>query len=240
MQYFDQLKEVLEEHDLMDSPGQLYNVDETGMPFDHGAPNVVAKKGQKKVRCRTSGNKSQVTVIGRVSAAGHAIPPFVILDLKTLNHEWTEGEVSGTTYGLSDEGWVDLELFRGWLIDHFAKKAVGARPLLLLLLDGHSSHYTPDMIRYAKEQGIIIFCLPHHTTHGYQPLDVAVFGPLKRNWLEACHNYMQKNPGKVVTKYNFSSLLSQAWSKTMIPSTIAAGFRKCGVYPFNPEAPQLS
>ena len=87
MQYFDQLKEVLEEHDLMDCPGQLYNVDEIGMPFDHHAPNVVAKKGQKKVRYRTSSNKSQVTVISCVSAAGHAIPPFVIFDLKTLNHE---------------------------------------------------------------------------------------------------------------------------------------------------------
>ena len=93
MQYFDQLKEVLEEHDLMDCPGQLYNVYETGMPFDHRASNVVAKKGQKKVRYQTSGNKSQVTVIGCVSAAGHAIPPFVIFDSKTLNHESTEGEV---------------------------------------------------------------------------------------------------------------------------------------------------
>ena len=34
MQYFTQLKEVLEEHKLMDCPGQLYDVDETGMPFE--------------------------------------------------------------------------------------------------------------------------------------------------------------------------------------------------------------
>ena len=137
----------------------------------------------------------------------------MIFDLKTLNHEWTEGEISGTTYGLSDKGWVDSELFCGWLIDHFAKYAVGAR-LLLLLRDGHSSHYTPDMIWYVKEHGII-FCLSPHTTREYQPLHVVVFGPLKRNWQEACHNYMQKNPGKVVTKYKFSSLLSEAWLKTV-------------------------
>ena len=109
----------------------------------------------------------------------------------------------------------------------------------LLLLDGHSCHYTPDMIWYAKEHGIdlIIFFLPLHTMHEYQPLDVAVFGPLKRNWWEVCHNYVQKNPGKVVSKYVFSSLLAEDWTKTMIPSTLAAGFRKC---PFNPEAPWLS
>lgn len=91
------------------------------------------------------------------------------------------------------------------LIDHFAKYTVGASPLLLLL-DGHSCHYTPDMIWYAKEHGVdlIIFFLPLHTMHEYQPLDVAVLGPLKRNWREVCHNYVQKNPSKVVSKYVMS------------------------------------
>ena len=113
-QYFDLLKDVLEENDLMDSPGQIYNIDETGMPLDHRPPKIVTKKGQKKVRYRTSGNKSQITVIGCVSASGHAIPPFVIFDSKSLNKEWTKGEVNGTTYyGMSNKVWVDSELFRG-------------------------------------------------------------------------------------------------------------------------------
>jgi hypothetical protein len=95
-QYFELLKDVLEEHDLMESPGQIYNVDETGMPLDHRPPKIVTLKGQKKVRCRTSGNKSQITVIGCVSASGQAIPPFVIFDCKRLNKEWTKGRAAGT------------------------------------------------------------------------------------------------------------------------------------------------
>ena len=35
MEYFDLLKSVLTEHELMESPNQIYNVDETGMPSDH-------------------------------------------------------------------------------------------------------------------------------------------------------------------------------------------------------------
>ncbi len=100
--YFELLKDVLTEHDLMESPGQLYNVDETGMPFDHRPPKVITKRGHKKVRY-----KSQITVIACVSAVGQAIPPFVIFDAKGLNVEWTKGEIPGTTYGLSDKGWVD-------------------------------------------------------------------------------------------------------------------------------------
>lgn len=126
--YFDLLDECLTEHDLKDKPGQIYNVDETGMSFEHRAPRVVTKKGKKKICYRTSGNKNQVTVIGCVSAAGHAVPPFVIFDAKRLNTEWVEGEVPGTTYGLSSKGWVDSELFRGWLVNHFLKHATGARP----------------------------------------------------------------------------------------------------------------
>ena len=47
---------------------------------------------------------------------------------------------------------------------------------------------------------------------------------------------MQSNPTMTITKYQFSGLLKQAWGKTMSPSTISAGFHKCGVFPFNPDA----
>ena len=86
--YFDLLKEVLTESQLLNSPNRIYNVDETGITLDGHAPRIVAKKGQKKVRYRTSGNKTQITVIACVSASGQCIPPFVIFDAKRLNMEW--------------------------------------------------------------------------------------------------------------------------------------------------------
>ena len=48
--------------------------------------------------------------------------------------------------------------------------------LVLLLLDGHNSHYQPE---YIREFGVIMFCLPPHTIHESQPLDASV---LKQNW----------------------------------------------------------
>lgn len=114
---FDLLKEVLFEHGFMDSPCPIYNVTETGIPLDHRPLKVVIRKGQKKVRYHTSENKSQITVIGCMNAAGSHIPPFVIFDAKNLNHDWTAGEVPVTTNGTSQEGWVDTELFKGWMTD---------------------------------------------------------------------------------------------------------------------------
>ena len=203
--------------------------------MDGHASRIVAKRGQKKVRYRTSGNKNQITVIACVSASGQCIPPFVIFDAKRLNMEWRKDEVVGTSYGLSDNGWVDSELFRGWLSEHFHSHAVSDRPVLLLL-DGHSSHYQPELISYAKQYEVILFCLPPHTTHESQPLDASVFRSLKQNWQHACHNFIQSNPSLAITKYQFSGLFKEAWGKTMNPATISSGFRKCGVYPFNPNA----
>ena len=95
--YFDLLHDILVEYNLMDNPTAIYNVDGTGMPLDHRPPKVVTKKGYKKVRCRTSGKKSQITVIGCISAVGHAVPPFVIFDAKYLNVDWTIGEIQQHT-----------------------------------------------------------------------------------------------------------------------------------------------
>jgi len=47
---------------------------------------------------------------------------------------------------------------------------------------------------------------------------------------------VQANPGKVVTKYTFSTLLNEALAKTMIPAIMISGFKRSGIYLFSPEA----
>ena len=103
----------------------------------------------------------------------------------------------GTAYVLSTKGLVNSELFLGWLIEHFLIHAVGVRPILLVL-DGHSSHYQPQLIEYAKQYGVIIFCLPPHTTHESQALDVSVFKSLKQNWQQVCHHFIQSDPSLAI------------------------------------------
>ena len=201
--YFILLKKLLDDNDLLDKPGQIYNVDESSIPLDHRSPHVVTTKGQKKVRYATSGNKSQITVVGCINAIGQALPPFVIFNTKNLNIEWTAGEVTGTTNSLSDSGWMDMKLFKDWVFKQFLRHVGSSRPILLLL-DGHSSHYNLEAVTFVKENGIIMFTLVPHTTHMIQPLDTAVYGPLKTNWQDVCHKYIQSQPGKVITKYQFS------------------------------------
>ena len=154
-EYFKLLKSTLEKYDLVEKPQRIYNVDESGMPLEHKQPKRVSQKGAKKVYGRSSGNKSQITIVACASATGVALPPMVIFQGARLNHELTQGEVHGTLYGVSDKGWIDQVLFFHWLNDIFIKNIPPARPVLLML-DGHSTHYTPEVVHAAAEQGIIL------------------------------------------------------------------------------------
>ena len=237
--YFDLLEKVFLEYGFNEHPEAIYNMDETGMPLEPCPPKIVAKKGQKKVRYQTSGQKQQITIIGCGSATGHVIPPFIVFAAKQVNYLWTRNEVSGSRFAVSDNGWVDHELFSYFLTEHFIQNAVPHYPLLLLL-DGHSTHFEPKSLQVAKDNNIVIFCLLPHSTHVYQTLDCSLFKPLKQQWRQECHKFYQKNPGLVVSKYNFCGIFREAWLKSITPTNVISGFRKVGIYPFNRDKILLS
>ena len=157
--------------------------------------------------------------------------PWSFFDRKTLNPELTRGEVLGTIYGLSPKGWINRELFLSWFYKHFLALIPPARPVLLLL-DGHSSHYSPDVIRLAAKEKVIIFILPPNTTRITQPLDSGCFSPLKSQWRRVCHEFCSKNPDRIVSRYDFSALFSTARRLSMTPGNIISSFRVVGVHPF--------
>ena len=109
--YFSFLKETLLDNNLLDKPSYIYNMDETGMPLDHKQPKRIAPKGMRKVHGVSSGNKSQITVVACGNAAGQMIPPMVIFKGEKFNHEWSVGEAPDTLYGMSENGWIDQELY---------------------------------------------------------------------------------------------------------------------------------
>ena len=92
---------------LVANPETIFNMDETGMPLCPHPPKVVARKGQKKVRYQTSGQKSQVTILAQLVKS---YPPFMIFAVKQISPLWTPDEVSGSRFAVSDSGWVDQEL----------------------------------------------------------------------------------------------------------------------------------
>ncbi|XP_064403158.1 uncharacterized protein LOC135348769 isoform X2 [Halichondria panicea] len=236
--YYDLLEQTLTENDLLDCPSQIYNMDETGMPLDPAPPKIITVRGVKHPIKISTGNKAQLTCVSAVSATGQIIPPMIIFDRMNIKTAWTYGEVPGTRYGTSKNGWIDSVLFEDWFKCQFLPNASPVRPVLLIM-DGHSTHYQPSTVRLAASEQVILFCLPPNTTHLTQPLDKGCFGPLKRAWRKECHSYMAQSGGKMVTRYEFSRLFNKAWFASMTPANAISGFRCTGIVPFNREAIRL-
>ena len=93
--------------------------------------------------------------------------------------------------------WVDQQRnFSDWFTFHFLRYAPPARPLLILM-DGHSSHFTPDFLHKAPNEKIVVMCLPPNSTYRTKPLDKGAFSLPKQALREKCHAFLLKNPGKV-------------------------------------------
>lgn len=110
---------------------------------------------------------------------------------------------------------------------------------IVLIGDNLSSHFSEEVIALCKELNIAFVCLLPNSTHLGQPLDVGFYGPLKKHWRAILDNWkstMQKK-SQTITKERFPSLLTKLCNKVTengISSNLVAGFRKCGIYPFDP------
>ena len=80
-----------------------------------------------------------------------------------------------------------------WHLVFFLRNAGGNHPLLLLLIWKQSTWPMQ-----------LMFTLVPNTTHTMQPLDTAVYGPLRTHWQDVCHDYIQKHPVRVIVSMKFS------------------------------------
>ena len=113
----------------------------------------------------------------------------------------------------------------------------------MLFFDGHFSHMSITLIKRARDLGIHLFCLPPNTTHILQPLDVGVFGPMKRSWRAILKNYKVSTRAANITKERFPGLIKELWRRSLTPDHLISGFQAVGLVPFDPSAikpPQLA
>ncbi|KAK3907340.1 Protein TOPAZ1 [Frankliniella fusca] len=121
-------------------------------------------------------------------------------------------------------------------MEHFVKNTKSSKENpTLLLLDNDTSRLSLEALDIAKANGVTLLTLSPHTSHKTQPLDVAVFSPFRTYYDNAMRNWIMANPGKKVTMHHVSSFVKTAMEKAMTPGTILAGFRKCGIFPYNPD-----
>jgi len=104
----------------------------------------------------------------------------------------------------------------------------------LLIVDGHQSHITTAAIQFAIKHCIIILCLPPHTTHILQLLDVGVFGPLALAYKKGIANRTRFAASYSIDKVDFLEVWQQARCDTVTAEIVLKSWEKVGLFPFNP------
>ena len=216
----------------------IYNFDETGFMMGKILSQLVitASEGYGKKKRIQPGNREWVTVIQGVGASGRWLPPFIIFAGKVLINVWFENLPADWVLEVSPNGWTNNQLALAWL-EHFDKhtKSSSLGGYRLLIIDGHESHCSVEFQDLCKEKNIILLCMPAHSSHLLQPLDVACFAPLKRKYGDAVSG-LARNRTHHISKETFLPLFKTAFEQSITKENIQAGFRGAGLVPHDPQA----
>ena len=217
----------------------IYNFDETGFMMGIIFPGMVVttSDGRGKAKLAQPGNREWATVIQGVNAQGWAIPPFIILAAQYHLANWyRECDLPDDwRIATTDNGWTTNEVGLDW-IKHFdyhtAPRTTGR--YRLLILDGHESHHSTEFELYCQKHNIITLCMPPHSSHLLQPLDVGCFGPLKQAYGRQIEDLMRAHINHV-SKLEFLCAFREAFFASITKKNIQGGFAGAGLVPYDPE-----
>lgn len=134
---------------------------------------------------------------------------------------------------VSPNGWTDREIALEWLQHFNNHTAIRTRgQYRLLIMDGHSSHCSLESVEYCAAHQIIALCLPPHSTHELQPLDVGIFGPLAKEYRSLVSEGALFGAQRV---NNLQFLHYYQKTRKTITKNIPSAWRGAGLVPFDPH-----
>ena len=123
----------------------------------------------------------------------------------------------------------------------------------LLIVDGHTSHFNYELLHYAKENKIIVLCLPANTTHALQSenidpgrlfsadntliaLDVLGFSQFKHAYEVAMEERAQVSEGRI-SKSEFLEKIAGPFREAFTPENVRRPFEVTGTWPVDRSRP---
>ena len=91
-------------------------------------------------------------------------------------------------------GWFDSFTFKRWFVDLFLPSVVDKDGPIFLFGDNLGSHFSADLVKFAKENSIHFVMLPANATNWIQVLDMSVFVPVKMkcSWCKILKKWQQE------------------------------------------------
>ena len=190
-----------------------------------GGGTVLCRTGRRNPNIMQDGKRDWVTVIEAVGGDEKVLAPRVIHSStahlmghhSNINYE-TDNDAFFT---YSKTGYLSSEIALDWFDQIFeprSRPAQGITQHRILVLDSHSSHVNNiEFIEHAIANNGHLVCLPAHTTHILQPLDIRLFSPLGQYYKQELEDF-QRNHGPFwkMRKGEFYPMLQRVGEKAMI------------------------
>ena len=235
--WFDLVRNTIAKYGILEE--DIHNFDETGFQMGVIATVKVVTGRERAGRAVAvqPGNREWVTAIESIDSTGDGPPPVIILEGKVHISTWYSNDLPRDwVIALSEKGWTNDQLGLLWLTTVFepytAPRTRGV--YRLLILDGHGSHITPEFDLFCTEHKIITLCMPAHSSHLLQPLDLSCFATLKRAYGRQIEQLM-RNGVNYIDKPDFLTAYYKARTEAITPTIARSGFTAAGLVPFNPE-----
>ncbi|XP_072383864.1 uncharacterized protein [Diabrotica undecimpunctata] len=204
------------------TPSKIYNIDESGNTNVHVPRKIVACKGNKQVDSAASGERGNiVTFIAAISASGNAVPFVYIFPRVNFKPYMLKGAPADSVGTAHPSGWSNGVIFLEYFVDD----------KILVILDNHKSHITPEIINLDKEHGIVILTIPPHTSHTSSNPSIAVF--LAHIKLIIITRAPRKKTGKPISIYDVAEISGQAYRLAFNRTNIESGFKVSRIWPVN-------
>ena len=227
-------------------PENRWNMDEAGIMEGIGDNGLVVGSAERRfIQKKTPGSKAWTSFIECISALGQSVSPLVIFKGKTVQQQWYETELhryKGWKFTATENGWTSDDTAVEWLQKIFIPKTAPRDPseVRLLVLDGHGSHETDDFMWECYSNNIQLLFLPPHTSHVLQPLDLAVFSPLKTYYRKQIGFLSLLTDSTPIGKRNFLICYAKARKQALTSQNIKSGWRAGGLWPVNSAKPLMS
>ncbi|XP_059614990.1 uncharacterized protein LOC132260703 [Phlebotomus argentipes] len=230
-----------ENADVLRHPERIFCLDDFPICLAPTGKLIISSTNRNVFVESSKCDKDIITTLFVVRATGEFAPPLTVFKSEEMPSEAEKFAPLNWRIGSTESGLMQASAFYEYMEKDFLpflhQEEIG-KPVVVFL-DGRNSHLTMHLSKLCSDCGIILIALCPNATDLLQPLDGAVFQPLKSTWRSLKREWRATH-GREVGKFDIPDLLNTFISDNQISSDVRSGFVTTGLFPFDSNAVDYS
>lgn len=234
---------------------RIWNLDETGATPDKdvngrsSSRRFLDRRGSQDLKIAEFRRTHRVTMLPVISAAGQLGPTLFIFKGQNMPYRKVlrGGEVLVETYAdplprgsvlafREERGGVDTKNFLEWariFVSSVRDLTTNGRKVLLIY-DAYRSHLSLQVLRLFRDNGVVVYALPAHSSGKTQPLDVVCFSVFKNALNKSLNAAASTDKLDVYDSFDFCGMLKSAFWPAFTEQNNKSAFVRSGIWPLEP------